>query len=106
MVNDDGESKAIFDGIVGHRSNQNAVTKDNRHLTINGMKFHRKTTAGWQFEVAFKVESIQSTQESNPVQVAEYVTAKGLASEPTFSWWVPYTLYKEDEGNYIRYQIS
>jgi hypothetical protein len=58
-------------------------------LTINGTKFHRKTTAGWQFEVAFKVESVQSTQwiplkelkESNPVQVAEYVTAKGLASE-------------------------
>jgi hypothetical protein len=46
MVNDDGEFEAIFDGIVGHRSNQNAVTKDNRHLTINGTKFHRKTTAG------------------------------------------------------------
>jgi hypothetical protein len=61
MMNNDGESKAIFDGIVGHRSNQNAVTKDKRHFTIIGTKFHRKTTAGWQFEVAFKVESIQST---------------------------------------------
>jgi hypothetical protein len=35
MVNNDGKSEAIFDGIVGHRSNHNAVTKDNRHLTIN-----------------------------------------------------------------------
>jgi hypothetical protein len=100
MVNDDSETEAILDGIVGHRSNQNAVTKDNIHLTINGTKFHRKTTAGWQFEVAFKVESIQSTQwislkelkKSNPVQVAEYVTAKGVASDPAFFWWVPYTL--------------
>jgi hypothetical protein len=102
MVNDDGESEAIFNGIVGHRSNQNAVTKEKRHLTINGTKFPQKTTAGWQFEEAFKVESIQSTQwiplkelkESNPVKVAEYVTAKGIASKPSFSWWVPYTLKK------------
>jgi hypothetical protein len=28
------------------------------------------------------------------VQVAEYVTAKGIAKEPAFSWWVPYTLKK------------
>jgi hypothetical protein len=32
MVNDDGESEAIFDGIVGHKSNQDAVTKDNRDI--------------------------------------------------------------------------
>jgi hypothetical protein len=47
IVNDNGESEALFNGIVGHRSIQNAVTKDNRHLTNIGTKFHRKTTAGW-----------------------------------------------------------
>jgi hypothetical protein len=36
MVNDNGKSEAIFDGITGNRSNQNAVSKDDRYLTING----------------------------------------------------------------------
>jgi hypothetical protein len=71
-------------------------------ITVGSKKFPRKTTAGWQFNVVFTVESIRLTQwiplkelkESHPVQVAEYVTAKGIAKEPTFSWWVPYTLKK------------
>jgi len=31
-------------------------------------------------------------RESNPVQVAEYVTARNIADEPAFAWWVPYVL--------------
>jgi hypothetical protein len=102
MVNANGESEAIFSGIIGHRSTDNAVSKSDRFFTVGGKKFPRKTTAGWQFNVVFTVESIRSTQwitlkelkESHPVQVAEYVTAKGIAKEPAFSWWVPYTLKK------------
>ena len=32
----------------------------------------------------------------NPVDVAEYVTARGIEQEPAFSRWVPYTLRKRD----------
>ena len=35
-------------------------------------------------------------KESNPVDVAEYVTACGIKQEPAFAWWVPYTLRKRD----------
>ena len=35
-------------------------------------------------------------KESNPVDVAEYVTARGIQDEPAFAWWVPYTLRKRD----------
>jgi hypothetical protein len=35
-------------------------------------------------------------KESNPVQVAEYVTAKNIAEEPAFAWWVPYFLRKQN----------
>ena len=35
-------------------------------------------------------------KESNPVDVAEYVTARGIEQEPGFAWWVPYTLRKRD----------
>ena len=102
MVNADGESEAIFDTIISHRTNNNAVSNADRYVTVNGKKFPRKTTAGWQFEVVFQVGPTRSTQwiplkelkESHPVQIAEYVTAKGIAKEPAFSWWVPYTLKK------------
>jgi hypothetical protein len=62
MVNADGESKAIFSGIIGHRSTDNAVNKSDRFITVRGKKFPRKTTAGWQFNVVFTVESIRPTQ--------------------------------------------
>ena len=35
-------------------------------------------------------------RESNPVEVAEFVKASGVDSEPAFAWWVPYTLRKRD----------
>ena len=31
-------------------------------------------------------------KETNPVDVADYVVANKIASEPAFSWWVPFTL--------------
>ena len=40
--------------------------------------------------------SLKSLKESNPVEIAEYVTALGLDNEPAFKWWVPYTLKKRD----------
>ena len=35
-------------------------------------------------------------KENYPVELAEYVTARNIASEPAFCWWVPYTLRKRD----------
>jgi hypothetical protein len=47
MVNADGESEAIFSGIIDHRSMNNAVSEANRFITVGNRKFPRKTTAGW-----------------------------------------------------------
>ena len=35
-------------------------------------------------------------KESNPIKIAEYVTALDIENEPAFSWWVPFTLRKRD----------
>eukprot|EP00957_Ditylum_brightwellii_P010786 817995-Ditylum_brightwellii.AAC.1 len=35
-------------------------------------------------------------KESHPVETAEYAKAQGIADEPVFCWWVPYTLRKRD----------
>jgi DeoR/GlpR family transcriptional regulator of sugar metabolism len=41
-------------------------------------------------------EPLKDLKESDPVQVAEYVVANKLVSEPAFTWWVPFTLKKRD----------
>ena len=38
--------------------------------------------------------SLKVLKDSNPIEVAEYVTTLGLENEPSFSWWVPFTLKK------------
>ena len=40
--------------------------------------------------------SLNDIKESDPIEVAEYVTACDIQEEPEFAWWVPYTLRKRD----------
>eukprot|EP00957_Ditylum_brightwellii_P174767 13307163-Ditylum_brightwellii.AAC.1 len=61
----------------------------------------RKTTKGWSLLVKWKDNSeswipLKDTKESHPVETAEYTKAQGIADEPAFRWWVPYTLLKCD----------
>ena len=35
-------------------------------------------------------------KESNPVEIADYVKARQNKTQPAFTWWVPYTLRKQD----------
>ena len=61
----------------------------------------RKTTVGWKFNIKWrdgttKWVSINDLNESNPIEVEEYVTARDIQEEPEFYWWVPYTLRKRD----------
>jgi len=51
----------------------------------------RQTTVGWSFLVKFGDGSQQWValnvlKESNPVQVGEYVIARGIQYEPAFAW--------------------
>ena len=59
------------------------------------------TTKEWKLCIQWKDgttswEPLSSVKESNPVEVAEYAVAQKLATEPAFSWWVPYTLKKRE----------
>ena len=61
----------------------------------------RHTTVGWKFRIRWRDGQeewvpLKVLKESNPVEVAEYVKARGLEDEPAFQWWVPYTLRKRD----------
>ncbi len=69
--------------------------------TKTGMRRLCQTTVGWKFLVEWANSSrqwidLKLLKESIPVQVAEYVTARNIADEPAFAWWVPYVLRKQD----------
>ena len=36
-------------------------------------------------------------KEAHPVEVTKFAKARGIADELAFAWWVPYTLWKDDD---------
>ena len=97
----DGHYADRIAAVVDHRRQGNAVSKGNRYVTTrDGQKKLRKSTAGWDFKVKFESGreqwmQLKDLKEVNPVEVAEYVAARGLVDEVAFQWWVPYTLRKK-----------
>ena len=70
-------------------------------ISRNGTQRMRQTTVGWSFLVKFgdgrqQWIALKVLKESIPVQVGEYVIARGIQDEPAFAWWVPYTMRKRD----------
>ena len=56
----------------------------------------RKSTCGYKFLILWKDGTetwiaLKDMKESHPVELAEFAKSRGLASEPAFAWWVPYT---------------
>jgi len=69
--------------------------------TKTGMRCLCQTTVGWKFHVEWANSSrqwidLKFLKESNPVQVAEFVTARNIADAPAFAWWILYVLRKRD----------
>ena len=101
-VDDEGHQYLLLNEIIEHRRHDSAVAKQDEYVvTKRGNKKLRKTTIGWDLCVSWKDGSSQwiplkDLKESNPVDVADYAQANGIADEPAFKWWVPYTLRKRD----------
>ena len=97
----EGNQYLLLEGIVDHKQGDDAVTRADATVMINGRAYPRKTTKGWKLCVEWRDgtttwESLSRLKESNPVEVAEYAVANGLVDEPAFKWWVPFTLKKRD----------
>ena len=41
-------------------------------------------------------EPLKDLKESNPLEVAEYAACNHIATEPAFTWWVPFALKRRD----------
>ena len=43
-----------------------------------------------------QLNQLKLLKEYNPLEVAEFATAQGISEEPSFIWWLPYTLRRRD----------
>ena len=52
-------------------------------------------------------EPLKDLKESNPQEVTEYAVCNHIATEPAFTWWVPFALKRRDSiirAMHTRYQ--
>ena len=89
----EGNQYQIFQEIINHRRNKNAVDKSDQMVRTGGRNHKKKTVAGWDLEVEWKDGStswlsLKELKNSNSVDVAEYAKANRIDSEPAFDWWV------------------
>ena len=102
QVDSEGYSLQLMDTIVDFLTDETAVTKaDGMIVKKHGIGRPCKTTKGWKLLVKWQDGQelwipLKDPKESNPVEVAEFAKAQGIANEPTFKWWVWYILRKRD----------
>jgi hypothetical protein len=95
----EGNQFRLMKGIVDHMKGPDAVEVQDGFMIVRNRRVPRKTTKGWKLCVEWvdgttSWEPLNLLKESNPVEVAEYAVAAGIAGEPAFGWWVPYTMKK------------
>ena len=98
-VDASGSTTILFDEIMDHKYDGNAVKK----ASTNPKKRNKqqRTTKGWKLLVKWKDgstswERLADIKESYPVKAAEYAIVKGIIHEPAFSWWAPHVLKTRD----------
>ena len=97
----DGHYTNLMEAIIDHKRDGSAVKMCDKYIKTKSGNKLRQTTVGWQFLIKWKDGTkqwipLKVLKESNPIEVAEYVTARNIEDEPAFAWWVPYTLRKRD----------
>ena len=80
----EGNQYRFMDHMSDHRKNNNAVSKDNQNVTVNGKSYKQKTTREWQVGIEWKDKPtswgrLSDMKDSYPVEVAEYAEAVGTS---------------------------
>ena len=96
QVDEEGHKQMLFQEIIDHRSNHDAIKLSDLKGNENG-KY--KTTKGWDLCVQWQGGqttwvALKDMKNGFPVQTAKYSVAKGINKQPAFAWWVPYVLKK------------
>ena len=102
MCDENGDHILLFDAIVDHRENENAMTiAEQKFVESKGKEQYKRSTKGWEVCVRWKNgsttwEKLSDFKECYPVQTAEYAATNDIDTEPAFKYWVPHTLKKRD----------
>ena len=98
QVDDDGHRHLLIDEIEDHQINESAIPKSQETYNTPSRMIRKKiTTRGWEFYLQWKGGyrdwiTMKDLKDSYPVRLANYAVANGFQHEPTFAWWVPFTL--------------
>lgn len=92
QIDPHGRSHTILDCILDFKKDSTALSKDDMYITNkSGRRRIRELILGWKFLTHHKDYSeqwipLKLLKESNPLEFAEFATARGIAEEPAFSW--------------------
>ena len=88
--------------VLDHKRDGTSVPMSEKYFTTkHGKRTMRRSTEGWSFHIKWRDGTtswvdLKDLKETNPVDIAEYATARRIQDEPAFAWWLPYTLRKLD----------
>jgi hypothetical protein len=73
----EGNHFILLDRIVDHKSDENAISKEEGYFYHNDRRYGKNTTKGWNLCVEWKDgtttwEPLSALKESNPVEVVQY----------------------------------
>ena len=84
QVDDDGYHNHLLKGILDHSRDKQSLEKKDKWIVTNRVRWYmQQTTGGLKFRVKWKDGtatwiSLKDRKESNPIEVAEYVTARNI----------------------------
>jgi len=89
QTNDDGYDEVLFNEVIGHRKNDEALPAE--ASTVDAVP--RRTTKGWDVCIEWKDGSpswhpLCEIKNSFPIHLAKYALKYELQDEPAFKWWV------------------
>ena len=102
QVDDEGNRQVLMDEIIGHRSNEQALKRQDAFIiTKAGTRRRKEATKGWELLIRWKDGgtdwvALKDIKESYPVQVAEYAISAHISEEPAFAWWASSVLRKRN----------
>ena len=102
QVDQEGNRHVLLDELIDYRVKGRDVKLQDAFITTGtGTRRRHETTIRWELLAQWKDRrtnwvSLKDLKESYPVQTAEYAVAANIAMEPSFTWWVPYTLKKRN----------
>ena len=102
QCDDDGFFTNVMATVLDHKRDGTSVSMSEKYFTTkHGKRTMRQSTKGWSFHIKWRDGNtswvdLKDLKETNPVDIAEYATSRGIQDELAFAWWLPYTLRKRD----------